>query len=63
MGYPNTPWDGNATFDPLTGWPISDFGMILITNPVDVSGTYLLNALGNAHVTVIGGLSPRKYFK
>jgi hypothetical protein len=56
-GSPNTPWDGNAAFDPITGWPITDFGMILITETLDPSGTYLLNALGNAEVTVLGGSS------
>lgn len=26
---PDTPWDGNATFNPITGWPTSDFGIIV----------------------------------
>jgi hypothetical protein len=56
-GSPTHPWDGNATFDPITGWPTSDFGMVLVTNAVDIGGTYLLNAQGNAQVTVAGGAS------
>ncbi|CAF4717727.1 unnamed protein product, partial [Rotaria sp. Silwood2] len=56
-GSPSRPWDGNATFDPITGWPTSDFGTVLSTNAVDMGGTYLLNAQGNAQVIVAGGSS------
>jgi hypothetical protein len=56
-GSPKSPWDGNATFDPITGWPTSDFGMVLVTNAVDVGGTYLLTAQGNSQVAVAGGSS------
>ncbi|CAF3463422.1 unnamed protein product [Rotaria sp. Silwood1] len=56
-GSPSRPWDSNATFDPITGWPTSDFGMVLSTNAVDMGGTYLLTAQGNAQVTVSGGAS------
>jgi hypothetical protein len=56
-GSPSHPWDANATFDPITGWPTCDFGTVLSTNAVDMGGTYLLNALGNAQVAVAGGAS------
>lgn len=51
-GSPTTPWDGNATFDPTTGWPTSDFGMVLVSDGVDLGGKYLLYAKGNASVTI-----------
>ncbi|CAF1147608.1 unnamed protein product [Rotaria sordida] len=34
-----------------------DFGMVLSTAAIDMGGTYLLNAQGNAQVTVYGGSS------
>jgi hypothetical protein len=34
-GSPSTPWDGNVTFDPISGWPTKDFGVILATNDLD----------------------------
>ncbi|CAF1117575.1 unnamed protein product [Rotaria sp. Silwood1] len=54
-GSPSSPWDGTATFDPITGWPTKDFGIVLSTAAVDMGGTYLLTAQGNAQVTVYGG--------
>ncbi|CAF4092013.1 unnamed protein product, partial [Didymodactylos carnosus] len=51
-GSPAKPWDANATTDPITGWPTSDFGVVLATNAVDMGGIYLLTAQGNAVVTV-----------
>lgn len=49
-GPPLTPWDSNATFDPVTGWPTSDFGMCLVSEAYDIGGRYLLTAKGNADV-------------
>lgn len=51
-GSPSAPWDGNATFDPTTGWPTSDFGMILVSDASDPGGRYLVYAKGNASVKV-----------
>ncbi|CAF1260054.1 unnamed protein product [Rotaria sordida] len=56
-GSPSSPWDRDATFDPTTGWPTRDFGMVLSTAAIGMGGTYLLNAQGNAQVTVYGGSS------
>jgi hypothetical protein len=50
-GSPSGPWDGNATFDPITGWPTSDFGMVTATDNIDLGGEYLLYAKGNAEVS------------
>ena len=46
------PWDGNATFDPVTGWPTSDFGTIIATYNADLGGAYLLYAKGNAQISI-----------
>jgi hypothetical protein len=55
-GNPNTPWHGNASLsDPITGWPISDFGVQISSGAVDMGGTYLLHAKGNANVSLMGG--------
>ena len=51
-GSPNAPWDGNATFDPITGWPTSDFGMVLVAAAVDLGGQYIFYAKGNAHISI-----------
>ena len=51
-GSPSAPWDGNATFDPTTGWPTSDFGMSLVSVSNDAGGRYLVYAKGNADVKV-----------
>ena len=56
-GSADAPWDGNATFDPITGWPITDFGVQISSEAVDMGGTYLLTAKGDAHVALIGGSS------
>ena len=56
-GSPSTPWDGNATCDTITGWPTSDFGVVLATNDLDMGGAYLLSAKGNAQISTIDGLS------
>jgi hypothetical protein len=54
-GSVSTPWDGNATFDPITGWPTNDFGVVLSTGAIDMGGTYFLYAKGNADITFVGG--------
>ena len=54
-GSPSAPWDGNATFDPLTGWPTSDFGMVLATENIDMGGEYLFYAKGNASISIFDG--------
>jgi hypothetical protein len=51
-GSPDIPYDNNATFDPTTGWPTSDFGMVIATNNLDFGGKYLLEAKGNAVVSI-----------
>ncbi|CAF1152847.1 unnamed protein product [Rotaria sordida] len=38
------PLDRNATFDPVTGWPIGDFGTVVAGESVDFCGTYVLYA-------------------
>ena len=57
-GKVDTPWDANATSDPITGWPTEDFGVQISSLAIDFGGTYLLTANGNANVTIEGG-SPR----
>src|SRR5690349_20064804 len=58
FGTPNAPWDEAAKVGP-DGWPIEDFGAVIITmvppaSPVqdfpDISGTYHLTAKGKAVV-------------
>jgi hypothetical protein len=55
--HPDIPWDVNATYDPVTGWPTNDFAVILASSAVDLGGTYLLHAIGNADVSLVGGSS------
>jgi len=40
FGTPHTPWDGNATVD-KSGWPTTDFGVILADDEVNWSGITL----------------------
>jgi hypothetical protein len=49
-GNPSSPWAENATFDPITGWPTSDFVTVLVSNSYDLGGRYLLSAKGNADI-------------
>lgn len=56
-GSPEAPYDNNATHDPITGWPTSDFGMVISTEYLDMGGQYLLYAKGNADVSISGGCS------
>ena len=51
-GSPQSPYDNNATFNPQTGWPTEDFGMVIATDNVDLGGKYLLSAKGNAQVSL-----------
>mgnify|MGYP002475020929 CR=1 FL=1 len=50
-GSPGTPWDGNGTFDSITGWPTADFGVIIVSDNLDMGGIYLLYANGNAEIS------------
>jgi hypothetical protein len=58
-GSADKPWDGNVTFDPITGWPKEDFGAITLSGSVDIGGKYLLYAKGNAEVLI--DLDPSAY--
>jgi hypothetical protein len=58
-GSADKPWDGNVTFDPITGWPTNDFGAITLSGSVDIGGKYLLYAKGNADVLI--DLDPSAY--
>jgi hypothetical protein len=51
-GSPDKPWDGNATFDPVTGWPTCDFGTVLADASFDLGGVYSFYAKGNAEISV-----------
>ena len=51
---PFDPWNINATFDPTTGWPTSDFSVVLVKSAVDLGGKYLLSAQGDAQVSLVG---------
>lgn len=55
-GSPFNPSDGNASYDPTTGWPTSDFGVVLVSSSFDLGGTFLLHAKGNADVSMANGL-------
>ena len=56
-GNVDEPWVTNASFDPISGWPISDFGVQIASEAVDMGGTYLLTANGDADVSIEGGSS------
>jgi hypothetical protein len=51
-GSPFRPSDEKAPYDPVTGWPKSDFGVVIVSSSFDLGGTYLLHAIGNADVTM-----------
>jgi hypothetical protein len=55
-GSPFNPSIQNATYDPITGWPTSDFGVVLVSSSFDLGGTYLLHAKGDAQVTMASEL-------
>ncbi len=55
-GSPFNPSDGNATYDPVTGWPTSDFGVVIVSSSFDLAGTYLLHATGDAQVSMASKL-------
>jgi hypothetical protein len=48
------PWQSIPTADPKTGWPTSDFAVVISASAVDTGGTYLFYAKGNANVSVLG---------
>ncbi len=50
-GTADNPFNGNATIDPATGWPTCDFGMVLASLNLDLGGTYLFHAIGNATIS------------
>ena len=52
---PDIPWYANATFDPITGWPNTDFAVEVASAATDLGGTYLLTAKGNANVSYVEG--------
>ena len=52
-GSPSAPWDNNATFDPITGWPTSDFGAVICSDSFDFGGRYLFYAKGNASISIL----------
>ena len=64
-GSPDKPWDGTATFDPVTGWPTEDFGIVLADASFDLGGAYLFYAKGNAEVSIdldsVGYVSNKTY--
>ena len=51
-GSPSVPWDGNATFNPRTGYPNSDFGVVIASEGIDLGGKYLFYARGNAKISI-----------
>lgn len=51
-GTPINPGDGNATIDPVTGWPTEDFSVIFAAAGIDLGGAYSLYAKGNADVSL-----------
>ena len=51
-GNVSNPWQPTATKDPQTGWPTSDFGVVITFNAVDLGGAYFLSAKGNADITI-----------
>jgi hypothetical protein len=50
----SSPWGSTAPTDPKTGWPTSDFSVIVSSVALDMGGGYLLYAEGNANVSVFG---------
>eukprot|EP01012_Entosiphon_sulcatum_P023602 TRINITY_DN2869_c0_g1_i1.p1 TRINITY_DN2869_c0_g1~~TRINITY_DN2869_c0_g1_i1.p1 ORF type:complete len:646 (+),score=109.07 TRINITY_DN2869_c0_g1_i1:22-1938(+) len=50
FGSPSTPWDGKAPLDPKTGWPTADFGIVLQTDGIHLSGTYKIKFTGKGTV-------------
>lgn len=60
-GTADNPFNGNATIDPATGWPTCDFGVILASLNLDLGGTYLFRAIGNASITNWDGTVEQTY--
>jgi hypothetical protein len=46
------PWIPITTVDPRTGWPTSDFAVILSSGAIDLGGAYLIYAKGNANISI-----------
>ena len=53
-GNATSPYDVIPTVDPKTGWPTSDFSVILSVTAVDLGGAYLIYAKGHANISVFG---------
>ena len=49
-GTADNPFNKNATVDPVTGWPTCDFSMVAASLSLDLGGTYLFHAIGNATI-------------
>lgn len=62
-GSPLHPSDGKGPFDPTTGWPTDDFGAVIVSSSFDLGGTYLIQAKGNADVTITDELPGYIYNK
>lgn len=58
-GNVSNPWQLTATTDRQTGWPTSDFGVVISFNALDIGGTYLLFAKGNADISIFS--NPNAY--
>ena len=51
-GNVSNPWQPTATTDPKTGWPTSDFSVVISFNALDMGGAYFLSAKGNANISI-----------
>jgi hypothetical protein len=51
-GNASSPGQPITSVDPATGWPTSDFGVMISSSAVDLGGAYILSAKGNANVSV-----------
>lgn len=61
FGTADNPFNGNASIDPVTGWPTSDFAMVLAGLNLDLGGTYLFHAIGNASIANWEGTVEQTY--
>jgi hypothetical protein len=55
-GNASSPWQSIPTADPHTGWPTSDFAVVISASALDMGGKYSLSAKGNANVSVFGDI-------
>jgi len=47
-----SPWRAITEVDPKTGWPMTDFSVILISSAIDLGGKYFIYAKGDANISV-----------